>query len=188
MAHAPLLPHEHSARVIAYTLPGGWQVLVGRTDADNDVLSFRVARPDDWWFHVRGMPGSHVILRAHQAPTPIARPSNAPRRSPRTTIKRATRGSWRSRARAPGTSPSLVARQPAPCTSAMKRCLRCARRMATWPGTLATPLPKPRSWQRTGLRDGGAGRRRDAVAGHGQPARRPGDLLSRALARAPGRA
>jgi predicted ribosome quality control (RQC) complex YloA/Tae2 family protein len=22
-----------------------------------------VARPDDWWFHIRGMPGSHVILQ-----------------------------------------------------------------------------------------------------------------------------
>jgi len=49
--------------VIAYRLPDGWQVLVGRTDADNDSLSFRVARPEDWWFHVRGMPGSHVILQ-----------------------------------------------------------------------------------------------------------------------------
>jgi predicted ribosome quality control (RQC) complex YloA/Tae2 family protein len=49
--------------VIAHTLPDGWQVLVGRTDADNDYLSFRVARPEDWWFHVRGMPGSHVILQ-----------------------------------------------------------------------------------------------------------------------------
>jgi predicted ribosome quality control (RQC) complex YloA/Tae2 family protein len=49
--------------VIAYTLPGGWQVLVGRTDTDNDYLSFRVAKPQDWWFHVRGMPGSHVILQ-----------------------------------------------------------------------------------------------------------------------------
>jgi len=41
----------------------GWQVLVGRTDADNDYPSFRVARPDDWWFHIRGMSGSHVILQ-----------------------------------------------------------------------------------------------------------------------------
>ena len=63
MAHPPSSPHEPTVRVIAYTLPGGWQVLVGRTDADNDYLSFRVARPDDWWFHVRGMPGSHVILQ-----------------------------------------------------------------------------------------------------------------------------
>ena len=46
-----------------YTLPGGWKVLVGRTDADNDYLSLKVARADDWWFHVRGMPGSHVVLR-----------------------------------------------------------------------------------------------------------------------------
>ena len=46
-----------------YTLPGGWTVLAGRTDADNERLSLKVARPDDWWFHVRGMPGSHVILQ-----------------------------------------------------------------------------------------------------------------------------
>jgi len=49
-----------------YRLPGEWQVLVGRTDADNDRLSLKVARADDWWFHVRGMPGSHVVLRARE--------------------------------------------------------------------------------------------------------------------------
>lgn len=46
-----------------YLLPGGWEALVGRSDADNDTLSLRVAAPDDYWLHVRGMPGSHVILR-----------------------------------------------------------------------------------------------------------------------------
>jgi predicted ribosome quality control (RQC) complex YloA/Tae2 family protein len=46
-----------------YTLPGGWTVLVGRTGAENDALSLKVAGPDDWWFHLRGMPGSHVVLR-----------------------------------------------------------------------------------------------------------------------------
>ena len=63
MAQAPSSLHDTRGRVIAYTLPGGWQVLVGRTDADNDFLSFRVARPEDWWFHIRGLPGSHVILQ-----------------------------------------------------------------------------------------------------------------------------
>jgi predicted ribosome quality control (RQC) complex YloA/Tae2 family protein len=38
-------------------------VLVGRTDADNDYLSLTLARPDDWWFHVRGVAGGHVILQ-----------------------------------------------------------------------------------------------------------------------------
>ena len=39
-------------------------MLVGRTDADNDYLSLKLAQPDDWWFHVRGVPGGHAILRA----------------------------------------------------------------------------------------------------------------------------
>jgi predicted ribosome quality control (RQC) complex YloA/Tae2 family protein len=50
-----------------YRLPGEWgewTVLVGLSDADNDRLSIKLAHQDDWWFHVRGMPGSHVILRA----------------------------------------------------------------------------------------------------------------------------
>ena len=50
-------------RIAEYTLPGGWRVLVGRSDADNDYLSLEVAEPRDWWFHVRHLPGSHVILR-----------------------------------------------------------------------------------------------------------------------------
>jgi predicted ribosome quality control (RQC) complex YloA/Tae2 family protein len=54
---------DPAPRLLAYALPGGWRVLVGRTDADNDRLSLEVAGPDDWWFHVRGMPGSHVVLR-----------------------------------------------------------------------------------------------------------------------------
>jgi predicted ribosome quality control (RQC) complex YloA/Tae2 family protein len=49
-----------------YELPGGWTVLAGKTDEDNDRLSIKIAAPQDWWFHVRGMPGSHVLLRAHE--------------------------------------------------------------------------------------------------------------------------
>jgi len=53
-----------------YELPGGWEVLAGKTNADNDVLSLKVAKPNDWWFHARGMPGSHVILRAKDGEEP----------------------------------------------------------------------------------------------------------------------
>jgi predicted ribosome quality control (RQC) complex YloA/Tae2 family protein len=49
--------------LVEYALPGGWEVLAGRTDAANDRLSLRLARPGDLWFHIRGMPGSHVVLR-----------------------------------------------------------------------------------------------------------------------------
>ncbi len=55
-------PHLRDARLIEYILPGQWRVFIGKTDRDNDTLSLKVAQPNDWWFHVRGMPGSHVIL------------------------------------------------------------------------------------------------------------------------------
>ena len=58
------------ARLVEYHLDGEWTVLVGRSDADNDRLSIKIANQDDWWFHVRGMPGSHVILRAVEGAEP----------------------------------------------------------------------------------------------------------------------
>jgi len=50
-------------RLYEYELPGGWRILAGRSEADNDRLSLRLARPEDWWFHVRGQSGSHVVLQ-----------------------------------------------------------------------------------------------------------------------------
>lgn len=42
----------------------GFEVLIGRGDADNDYLTFKVAAPRDWWLHVGGgTPGSHVVIR-----------------------------------------------------------------------------------------------------------------------------
>jgi len=57
-------------RFYEYLMPGDWVVLAGRTDADNDYLSVVAAKPQDWWFHVRGLSGSHVILRARSDQEP----------------------------------------------------------------------------------------------------------------------
>jgi hypothetical protein len=51
------------ARFRTYEVAGGWKVLVGKSNRDNDVLTHRIARPDDLWFHARQAPGSHVVLR-----------------------------------------------------------------------------------------------------------------------------
>jgi len=40
----------------------GSRILVGRTPIENAELTFRIAQPDDLWFHVQGQPGAHVIL------------------------------------------------------------------------------------------------------------------------------
>jgi predicted ribosome quality control (RQC) complex YloA/Tae2 family protein len=51
------------AGILEYELPEGWQAFAGRTDAANDYVSLKLARARDRWFHVRGMPGGHVVLR-----------------------------------------------------------------------------------------------------------------------------
>ncbi len=41
----------------------GWDVLIGRSNEGNDYVTHSLARPEDYWFHVHGCPGSHVVLR-----------------------------------------------------------------------------------------------------------------------------
>jgi predicted ribosome quality control (RQC) complex YloA/Tae2 family protein len=60
---APRAADGDRARFRTYTVTGGWQVLVGKSNKDNDVLTHKVARPRDLWFHARQAAGSHVILR-----------------------------------------------------------------------------------------------------------------------------
>ena len=41
----------------------GFEILVGKADADNDRLTFGIAEPRDFWLHVSGPAGSHVVVR-----------------------------------------------------------------------------------------------------------------------------
>ncbi len=50
----------HPRRFVVF---GGWTVLVGRNNRENDILTHQVASPRDLWFHARGVSGSHVVLR-----------------------------------------------------------------------------------------------------------------------------
>ena len=46
-----------------FVVEGGFEVWAGRSSANNDLLTLRHAKPQDYWFHARGASGSHVILR-----------------------------------------------------------------------------------------------------------------------------
>ncbi len=46
-----------------FATPGGYEVWIGRNNAQNDRLSFRLANAYDLWFHAQEIPGSHVLLR-----------------------------------------------------------------------------------------------------------------------------
>ena len=87
--------HDIQPDCWVYSLPDAFEVLAGKTDADNDILSLKTAKPNDLWFHAHGLPGSHVILRHPEGD----KPDNA-------TIKVAAAiAAWHSKARNAGTVP-----------------------------------------------------------------------------------
>lgn len=46
-----------------FVSPDGLIVLVGKTAADNDILTLKLAAPRDFWMHVAADSGSHVVIR-----------------------------------------------------------------------------------------------------------------------------
>ncbi len=56
-------PTNSSPNFLRYRTPGGFEVLIGRNNRQNDYLSFRLAGDYDLWFHTQEIPGSHVLLR-----------------------------------------------------------------------------------------------------------------------------
>ena len=46
-----------------FVSPDGMTVLVGRTAADNDVLSLKLGAARDFWLHIASGSGSHVVVR-----------------------------------------------------------------------------------------------------------------------------
>lgn len=47
-----------------FDLDEHWFAVVGRSNQENDEITFKVAAPTDLWFHAHNVPGSHVILRS----------------------------------------------------------------------------------------------------------------------------
>ncbi|MBP6062671.1 MAG: NFACT family protein [Fusobacteriaceae bacterium] len=43
-----------------------YSIIYGRNNLENDFVTFKVAEKDNLWFHVKDVPGSHVILRCHK--------------------------------------------------------------------------------------------------------------------------
>jgi len=49
---------------------GGFPVFVGTSAKSNREVTFRLASPEDLWFHAKGIPGAHVILKTGKRPVP----------------------------------------------------------------------------------------------------------------------
>ena len=50
-----------------YISSDGFDIYVGKNNYQNEELTFKFATGNDWWFHAKGMPGSHVIVKTNGA-------------------------------------------------------------------------------------------------------------------------
>lgn len=48
-----------------YISSDGYDIYVGKNNIQNDELTFSFANGGDWWFHAKGAPGSHVIVKTN---------------------------------------------------------------------------------------------------------------------------
>ncbi|MFN3693978.1 MAG: NFACT RNA binding domain-containing protein, partial [Ignavibacterium sp.] len=54
-----------------YIIDGKYKVYVGKDSKSNDLLTLKFAKQNDFWFHARSVPGSHVVLRVENTKEPI---------------------------------------------------------------------------------------------------------------------
>ncbi len=61
-------PEKNKVRLknppLHYRTTDGYDIYVGRNNIQNEELTHKFATGNDWWFHAKGVPGSHVIVKA----------------------------------------------------------------------------------------------------------------------------
>lgn len=100
---------------LQFDTASGSRIYVGRTPIENAELTFRLARPDDLWFHVQNQPGAHVILQRNDRTQPphedvlmaasLAALHSKAKNSPKVVVDYTHRKHVRKR---PGAAPGLV--------------------------------------------------------------------------------
>ena len=54
-----------TSKPLHYISSDGYHMYVGKNNLQNDELTFSFANGNDWWFHAKGAPGSHVIVKTN---------------------------------------------------------------------------------------------------------------------------
>lgn len=53
-----------------YLSTDGYDIFVGKNNIQNEELTFKIASGNDYWFHAKDMPGSHVIVKTNNTTLP----------------------------------------------------------------------------------------------------------------------
>lgn len=53
-----------TSQPLHYISSDGYDMYVGKNNLQNEELTFKFANGGDWWFHAKGIPGSHVVVKS----------------------------------------------------------------------------------------------------------------------------
>jgi len=56
---------KYISKPFHYISSDGYDIFVGKNNQQNEELTFKVANGNDWWFHSKTFPGSHVIVKSN---------------------------------------------------------------------------------------------------------------------------
>ena len=58
------------SRPLHFVSSDGFDIYVGKNNYQNEEITFKIASGSDWWFHAKGIPGSHVVVKCGQKELP----------------------------------------------------------------------------------------------------------------------
>lgn len=61
---------KFTSKPFHYVNKDGFHIYVGKNNYQNDELTFKYATGGDWWFHTKGIPGSHVVVKSEGTQLP----------------------------------------------------------------------------------------------------------------------
>lgn len=64
-------PEDMKSKFKHYIIENKYDVYVGKDSTNNDLLTMKFAKQNDYWFHARSVPGSHVVLRVSKNSEPV---------------------------------------------------------------------------------------------------------------------
>lgn len=57
-------------KLLGFRIGEAWHIYIGRKAKENDFISTKLGKPQDWWFHSRIYRGAHVLLRNYKKQEP----------------------------------------------------------------------------------------------------------------------
>ena len=61
---------KNNSKPLHFISSDGFDIYVGKNNIQNEHLTFKVATGNDWWFHSKSFPGSHVIVKCNNQELP----------------------------------------------------------------------------------------------------------------------